>query len=59
VETEKIEERSIAYEGGMPAREDTNEFYKQTSEEKLDYSSLVLKVIYSDGSVFGREIYVE
>jgi ribosomal protein S8 len=59
VETEKIEERSIAYEGGMPAREDTNEFYKQTSEEKLDYSSLVLKVIYSDGSVFEREIYSE
>ncbi|MDP3387875.1 MAG: hypothetical protein Q8S24_11610 [Eubacteriales bacterium] len=59
VETEKIEERSIAYEGGMPAREDINEFYKQTSEEKLDYSSLVLKVIYSDGSVFEREIYSE
>ncbi|HAE43559.1 MAG TPA: hypothetical protein DCG34_11690 [Clostridiales bacterium] len=59
VESEKIEERSIVYEGGMPVREDTNEFFKQTSEEKLDYSSLVLKVIYSDGSVFEREIYVE
>lgn len=59
VESEKIEERSVFYEGGEPAREDINEFYKQTSEEKLDYSSLVLRVIYSDGSVFEREIYSE
>jgi hypothetical protein len=59
IEKEKLVERSIIYESGMPAREGTNDFYTKSSEEKLDYNSLVLKVIYSDGSVFEREVYSE
>lgn len=57
IEEEKLEKRKIIYEGGMPAREDTKDFHTKPSEEKLDYSSLVLIVIYSDGSVFEREVY--
>jgi len=57
LEEEKLEEREIIYEGGMPAREDTEDFYTKPSKEKLDYSSLVLKVVYSDGSVFEREVF--
>ena len=54
---EKLEERKIIYEGGMPAGEDTEEFQTKPSEEKFDYSSLVLKVVYNDGSVFEKEVY--
>jgi len=57
IEEEKLEEREIGYEGGMPVREGINDFFVKSSEEKLDYSSLVLKVMYSDGSVFEREVY--
>lgn len=59
VGSEKLEEIDIIYEGGMPAREDTNNFHTKPSEEKFDHTSLVLKVVYSDGSVFEKEIYSE
>jgi len=57
LEEEKLEEREIVYEGGIPAREDTKDFYTKSSKEKLDYSNLVLKVVYSDSSVFEREVF--
>ncbi len=57
--SEKLTETDIIYEGGMPAGEDINELYTNASGEKLDYSSLVLKVVYSDGSTFEKEIYSE
>ncbi len=55
--SEELEKRSIVHEGGMLVREDTREFSKETSDEEFDYSSLVLKVVYSDGSVFEKEVY--
>ena len=57
VDDEKLVKEDVINEGGMPAREDTIIFNTKPSEEKMDYSSLVLKVVYSDGSVFEREVY--
>lgn len=57
IEEEKLEERKMIYGDGTPAREDSNDFQTKPSEKKLDYSSLVLKAVYSDGSVFEREVY--
>jgi len=59
IEEEKLEERKIEYEGGMPVREEPKVFYIKSSEEKLNYTSLAVKVVYSEGSVFEREIYSE
>ena len=57
VDEEKLVEENVENEGGIPVREHTAVFQNKSSEEKMDYSSLVLKVVYSDGSVFEREIY--
>ena len=57
VDEEKLVKENVTHEGRMPAREDTVVFNTKPSEEKMDYSSLVLKVVYSDGSVFEREVY--
>lgn len=57
IQEEKLEKRKMVYGDGTPAREDSNDFQTKPSEGKLDYSSLVLKAVYSDGSVFEREVY--
>jgi len=57
IDEENLVEENVIYEGGMPAREDTAVFRTKPSEEKMDYSSLVLKVVYSNGSIFEREVY--
>lgn len=57
VKEEKLVEENVIHEGGRAAREDSVVFRTKSSEEKIDYSSLVLKVVYSDGSVFEREVY--
>jgi len=57
VDEEKLEKENNIYGGEMPFREDTVIFNTKSSKEKMDYNSLVLKVVYSDGSVFERQIY--
>ncbi len=59
IESEKLEPISTIQEGETPAKSDIVEFHKKLSDEKFDYSSLKLRVIYSDGSEFEREIYTE
>jgi len=56
VDEEKLENINIVNEGGMPEREDTAIFENKSGDE-MDYNSLVLKVVYSDGAVFEREVY--
>lgn len=58
VEEEELAKENIVYENGEPAREATTVFHTKPSQEKMDYSSLVLKVVYSDGSIFEREILI-
>lgn len=57
VDEEKLVKENVTYEDGTTAREDPMVFNIKPSEEKMDFSSLVLKVVYSDGSVFEREVY--
>lgn len=57
VDEEQLEEENIVNEGGMPVREDTAIFRNKQSEEKSDVDRLILKVVYSDGAIFEREIY--
>ncbi len=59
IASEKLAKTDIIYEGAMPAGEDINQFHTKSAEENLDYSSLILKATYSDGSEFKKEIYSE
>ncbi|TCT16221.1 hypothetical protein EDC18_102238 [Natranaerovirga pectinivora] len=56
IDEEKFVNQEMRYYDGTPAREDS--LTKTiSSEDNVDYNRLVLKVVYSDGSVFEREIY--
>ena len=59
IDEEKLVKEIVIYEDGQVAREESEQFFHNAYEEKLDYTSLVLKVVCSDGEVFEKEIYRE
>jgi len=55
LDEEKLASNDI--NGDIPVREGALAFSTKPSDEKLDFSRLVIKVIYSDGTSFEEEIY--
>lgn len=58
LDEEKLVLENDIHEAGMPIRENGLAFHTKPSDEKLDYSRLVLRVVYSDGASFEKEIDV-
>src|SRR6056297_2289054 len=58
IENEKLERISIMQEDKAGSNA-VAEFQTKYSDEEFNYSKLSIKVVYSDGSVFEREIYSE
>lgn len=57
VETQKLETTDI--NNGMPINNDFVSFQTKPTSEEFDYTSLAVKVIYSNGASFENEIYIK
>ena len=59
VEEERLISNEEIYEGNRPAKERYIHLEKESSDEKFEYTSLGLKVVYSNGASFEEKLYIQ